>query len=126
MCLIKQNSRFILTVFPSYCIGGIFCGEKFLRISCFRKNYTQNKILYGSHLIFDRFAKIYPREIYHLYGNSLPIIVSYYCMYIYNATCNLVKCIVKYCVIMVAVFVHMFDMCYVVMYMCYVMSMSCS
>ena len=43
----------------NYRIGGIFRGEKFLRISCFRKKlYTENKILYGSHLIFDRFAKI--------------------------------------------------------------------
>ena len=42
-----------------YRIGGIFCGEKILRVSCFRKNYAQKtKNLYGSHLIFDRFAKI--------------------------------------------------------------------
>ena len=37
-----------------YRIGGIFQGEKFLQISLFRKKlYTENKILYGSHLIFD-------------------------------------------------------------------------
>ena len=42
-----------------YRIGGIFHGEKFSRISHFRKKlYTENKNLYGSHLIFDRFAKI--------------------------------------------------------------------
>ena len=42
-----------------YPIGGIFCGEKVLQISHSRKNYTQKtKILYGSHLIFDRFVKI--------------------------------------------------------------------
>ena len=44
--------------FVNYRIGGIFRGEKILAISRFRKNYTQKtKILYGSHLIFDQFAK---------------------------------------------------------------------
>ena len=28
-------------LYRNYHIGGIFCGEKFLRISRFRKNYTQ-------------------------------------------------------------------------------------
>ena len=42
-----------------YRISGFFRGVQFSRISRFRKNYTQKtKILYGSHLIFDRFAKI--------------------------------------------------------------------
>ena len=42
-----------------YCISGFFRGVQFSRISRFRKNYTQKtKILYGSHLIFDRFVKI--------------------------------------------------------------------
>ena len=40
----------------TYRISGFFRGVQFSR---FRKNYTQKtKILYGSHLIFDRFAKI--------------------------------------------------------------------
>ena len=43
------------TIVPSYRISGIFRGEKFCD---FRKNYTQKtKNLYGSHLIFDRYAK---------------------------------------------------------------------
>ena len=37
----------------------------------FRKNYTQKtKNLYGSHLIFDQFAKFYPHKIYYVYGNN--------------------------------------------------------
>ena len=54
-----------------YGIGGIFHGGKISQNSCFRKNYTQKtKNLYGSHLIFDGFAKFLPHEIYPLYGNS--------------------------------------------------------
>ena len=35
-----------------YRIGGIFCGEKFSRISCFRKNYTQKTKIYMVHTLF--------------------------------------------------------------------------
>ena len=45
-------------------ICGIFCGEKILRISRFRKNYTQKtKKLYGSHLIFDICEILTPQNI---------------------------------------------------------------
>ena len=56
-CILLVKS--LLSFLTNYRISGFFRGVHFLRISRFRKNYTQKtKILYDSHLIFDQFAKI--------------------------------------------------------------------
>ena len=39
-------------IYMYYRIDGIFCGEKFLQISRFRKNYTQKTKFYMAHTLF--------------------------------------------------------------------------